>query len=79
MLTPPVCRAARGWLGWNQAQLAAAAGVSQSTVRDFETGKRTPIANNLRFMQRALEDEGIVFMVDADEGIVGLNGPTASG
>lgn len=68
MLTPEQSRAARGWLDWSQADLAAHARVSLSTVRDFEKGRRTPIGNNLQAMQRALEAEGIAFLFDEDDG-----------
>src|SRR3546814_11102430 len=37
-LLPEQCRAARGLLNWTQERLAALAGVSRSTVRDFENG-----------------------------------------
>jgi DNA-binding transcriptional regulator YiaG len=59
MLSPEQCRAARGWLGWSQDGLAKSAGVSVSTVKDFERGKRVPIGNNLGAMQRAIESAGI--------------------
>jgi transcriptional regulator with XRE-family HTH domain len=58
-LTAAQCRAARGWLDWSQEKLAEAAHVSLSTVRDFEKGRRTPIANNLAAIQAALVAEGI--------------------
>ena len=35
-LLPEQCRAARGLLDWTQEQLAERAGVSRSTIRDFE-------------------------------------------
>lgn len=35
-LLPEQCRAARGLLNWSQDELAAAAGVSRSTIKDFE-------------------------------------------
>lgn len=35
-LLPEQCRAARGLLNWTQGQLALAAGVSRSTIKDFE-------------------------------------------
>lgn len=38
-----------------------------STVRDFEKGRRTPIANNLDAMQRVLADAGIG-LVFGDDG-----------
>lgn len=59
MLSPEQSRAARAWLDWSQENLAQRARVSLSTVRDFEKGRRTPIANNLEAMQRALEGAGI--------------------
>lgn len=67
MLTPEQSRAARGWLDWSQEDLAKRANVSLSTVRDFEKGRRTPIANNLDGMQRAIEAAGVRLLSD-DEG-----------
>ena len=61
-MTPEHCRAARGWLGWSQSELASAAGTGLSTVKDFEGGRRTPIANNLAAIRAALEREGIAFV-----------------
>ena len=61
-MTPEQCRAARGWLAWSQDDLASAARVSLSTVRDFEKARHVPIANNLTAMKAALEAEGIVFV-----------------
>ena len=58
MLSPEQCRAARGWLDWSQEDLAVRAKVSLSTVRDFEKGRRTPIANNLDALQRAINAAG---------------------
>jgi len=74
-MTPEQSRAARGWLDWGQAELAAAAGVSLSTVRDYEKGRRVPIGNNLRAMQAALEAKGIGF-VDGGSAL-GITGPKA--
>lgn len=59
MLSPEQCRAARGWLDWSQEDLAVRAKVSLSTVRDFEKGRRTPIANNLDALQRAINAAGV--------------------
>jgi DNA-binding transcriptional regulator YiaG len=61
-MTPEQCRAARGWLDWSQDDLANAAHVSLSTVRDFEKARHVPIANNLTAIRAALEAQGIVFV-----------------
>jgi transcriptional regulator with XRE-family HTH domain len=47
MITSAQSRGARGILDWTQERLAKEAGVSLSTVKDFEAGRRTPIGNNL--------------------------------
>ena len=60
-MTPEQSRAARGWLGWSQTQLAEAAS-TVSTVKDFEGGRRRPIAATLGAMRAALEREGIAFV-----------------
>jgi DNA-binding transcriptional regulator YiaG len=46
----------------SQDDLASAARVSLSTVRDFEKGRHVPIANNRAAMRAALEAQGIVFV-----------------
>jgi transcriptional regulator with XRE-family HTH domain len=69
MFAPALSRAARGLIDWSQSDLAAASGVSLSTVRDFETGKRTPIANNLAALQRALEAAGVEFTNGGELGV----------
>jgi len=67
-MKPEQSRAARGWLGWTQSDLAGKAKVGLSTVKDFESGNRTPIANNLEAMQRALEAFGIRISTDGVAG-----------
>jgi transcriptional regulator with XRE-family HTH domain len=62
MITPPQSRAARALLNWSQPELAEASRVSVSTIRDFETGKRSPIDNNLTAIRAALESAGVVFI-----------------
>jgi ribosome-binding protein aMBF1 (putative translation factor) len=49
-------------LDWSQGDLASAAHVGLSTVRDFEKGRRVPIENNLSAMRAALEAKGIAFV-----------------
>jgi len=69
MLSPAQSRAARSWLDWSQEDLAKRASVGLSTVRDFEKGRRTPIANNLEAMRRALEAAGVRFFEGEESGI----------
>lgn len=77
-MTPEQCRAARGWLAWSQDELAKAAKVGQSTVKDFESGKRTPIQATLAAMQAALEREGIGFSFANEGGVSSPCGITYS-
>ena len=67
MISPAQSRAARGWLDWNQEELARRANVSLSTVRDFEKGRRSPIKNNLEALRAAFAGEGLV-LTFTDEG-----------
>jgi len=53
------CRGARAMIGWSQDELAREANVARQTIADFERGARTPIANNLVSIARALERGGI--------------------
>lgn len=69
MLSPEQSRAARGWLDWSQDDLAQRANVSNSTVRDFEKGRRTPIGNNLQAIERALTEAGIQFITEEERPI----------
>jgi transcriptional regulator with XRE-family HTH domain len=73
MMTPEQSRAARGWLEWSQEDLAKRANVSLSTVRDFEKGRRVPIANNLNALRKALEDAGMELRFADDGGAAGIS------
>ena len=64
-MMPEQCRAARAWLSLSQDDLASAANVSNSTVRDFEAGRRVPIAATLAAMKAALAKQGVEFLEDA--------------
>jgi DNA-binding transcriptional regulator YiaG len=69
LMTPEQCRAARGWLGWTQQELAGRAHVGLSTVRDFEAGRRQPIGNNLAAMEKALVDAGISLLYESGRAV----------
>lgn len=64
IITPEQCRAGRAWLDWKQSELAQAAAVSQSTVRDFEKGRRTPTVANAKAIVAALDQAGIILTWD---------------
>ena len=63
-------RAARGLLGWSQSQLAEISDVGLSTVRRMEgsEGLLRGTAENVWKVQRALEDAGVIFIDENDEG-----------
>lgn len=67
-MSPEQVRAARNWLSWTQAQLADKASVGLSTIKDYESGKRSPIQNNLDAIQRALEKAGMKFAANSISG-----------
>jgi transcriptional regulator with XRE-family HTH domain len=69
MFTAAQSRGARGILEWTQERLASDAGVGLSTVKDFESGRRTPIGNNLAAMKNALERGGVEFTNGSQPGV----------
>lgn len=64
MILPETCRAGRALVGLTQAQLAVAASVGLSTIKNFEAGSYEPIVNNRRAIQTALETAGVEFIED---------------
>ncbi|CCM74393.1 transcriptional regulator [Rhizobium mesoamericanum] len=65
ILTPALCRAARGLLDWTQLDLAEHAAVSRSTIRDFE-GKHHEIHRATEAQLRLAFEKGGVVFVDVE-------------
>ena len=58
---------ARAALGWSVRDLASRAGLAANTVSRFENGTDA-YGETLTKIQRALEDAGIIFIDENDEG-----------
>ena len=65
-------KAARALIGWSRRQLAEASQVSERTLIDFERGARQPHRRTLFDLRRALEEAGIVFIDQSEEGGPGV-------
>ncbi len=65
-LSPPACRAARGLLDWTQQELASRAGVSRSTIREFENGHHALQEASEAAVMEALAASGIEFIRGKD-------------
>ena len=53
---------------WSRQRLAEAANVAERTLIDFERGARQPYDRTLADIRRALEQAGIIFIDENDEG-----------
>jgi len=62
MITPAQCRAARGLLNWTQPDLARAANVGTTTVRQFEVSGAMPRPATLTVIRLAFEAAGVEFI-----------------
>ncbi|MBW9116991.1 helix-turn-helix transcriptional regulator [Rhizobium cauense] len=71
ILTPALCRAARGLLDWTQIDLADRSGVSRSTVRDYE-GNRHDIHRATEAQMRLAFENGGVAFVCLDDDVVAV-------
>jgi hypothetical protein len=60
-MSPAQARAARGLLGWSEADLAAKVGLDPGIVRDFEGGYGDPPSGQVEALRSALCAAGAVF------------------
>lgn len=70
VLTPEMCRAARAFLDWTQADLAERAAVSRGTVRDYEADAHAVHRSTPTLLRKALEDGGVTLESRQDGGLV---------
>lgn len=68
-LLPEQCRAARGLLNWTQADLAVRAGVSRSTVRDFEGERHDLHRATLASLLQTFDRAGVELLFDGGAGV----------
>jgi transcriptional regulator with XRE-family HTH domain len=61
-------RGARGLLGWSQTALANAAGLSEPTIKRFETDGARVSADAVAKIVVALESAGVIFVEENGEG-----------
>ncbi|MHA6642938.1 helix-turn-helix domain-containing protein [Mesorhizobium sp. A623] len=67
-LLPEQCRAARGLLNWTQEKLACLAGVSRSTIKDFECHRHALHRASELLLVKALEEGGVLLLFSEEEG-----------
>lgn len=65
---PEQCRAARGLLNWTQERLAAAAGVSRSTIKDFECHRHALHPSTEDLLIEAFEQAGAQLLPGGRDG-----------
>lgn len=62
ILTPALCRAARGMLDWTQNDLADRSGISRSTIRDYEGDRHEAHRATEAQLRLAFENGGLSFV-----------------
>jgi transcriptional regulator with XRE-family HTH domain len=67
-ITPAQCLAGRKALGWSAAGLASKARIHPRTVGNFESGLRTPYAETLAAIERAMRAAGVEFVGEGGGG-----------
>ncbi|MGF9694513.1 MULTISPECIES: helix-turn-helix domain-containing protein [unclassified Rhizobium] len=74
ILSPALCRAARGFLDWTQAELADRSGVSRSTIRDYE-GHRHDVHRATEAQLRLAFERGGISFVPIEGDTIGICNP----
>ena len=68
-LFPEQCRAARGLLNWTQEHLAGLAGVSRSTIKDFECHRHVLHRSSEDHLVGAFQKGGVQFLCEENTGL----------
>ncbi len=70
MLTSDQIRGARAMVRWSASKLAEMSGVSLPTIQRMESASGVPksLSTNLQAIQKALEEAGIIFIDENDDG-----------
>jgi transcriptional regulator with XRE-family HTH domain len=66
VITPAQIRAARALVGWTQADLSRASGVSEISIKNIERGVTDPRASTLAAIQKAFDEAGAMFLEPGD-------------
>jgi len=66
MISAKQIRAARALLGWKQRELAAAAGLSEVSIKNAERGVVDSRGSTLNAIQRAFDRAGVIFLDTGD-------------
>ncbi|MHB2210288.1 helix-turn-helix domain-containing protein [Methylobacterium sp. CM6257] len=69
VMSPAQSRAARGLLGWSEADLAAKVRLDERLVRDFEGGYGDAPSGQIEALRSALCAAGIVFSEEPSPGV----------
>ena len=74
MITRAQIRAARALIGWTQAELAQASGVSQVAIKNLERGSTDPRLSTINNIASAFDLAGVMFLDAGDtrDGGVGV-------
>ena len=66
MISAKQIRAARALLGWKHRELAAAAGLSEVSIKNAERGVVDSRGSTLNAIQRAFDRAGVIFLDTGD-------------